>query len=59
MQEPEVINLANHYHKALDEIEEICLKAQDPCQDDWDRETENFAKQILDIICKAKGEEND
>lgn len=43
------------YKQALDEIEENCLKAQDPCQEDWDRKTENFAKPILDIINKAKG----
>lgn len=43
------------YKQALDEIEENCLKAQDPCQEDWDRKTENFAKPILDIIRKAKG----
>lgn len=46
------------YKQALDEIEENCLKAQDPCQEDWDRKTENFAKPILDIIRKAKGADN-
>lgn len=43
------------YKQALDEIEENCLKAQDPCQDNWTREKENFAKIILDIISRAKG----
>lgn len=46
------------YKQALDEIEENCLKAQDPCQEDWDRKTENFAKPILDIISEAKGADN-
>lgn len=43
---------------ALDEIKEYCLKAKDPCQDDWNRETENFAKPIHDIIIKSKGANN-
>ena len=56
--EPNVINLTNRYRKALEEIEEYCSNAQDPCQDDWTREKENFAKTILDIINKVKGEKN-
>ena len=45
------------YRKALEEIEKYCSNAQDPCQDNWTREKENFAKIILDIIRKVKGEE--
>lgn len=44
----------NRYRKALDEIEKYCSNAQDPCQDNWTREKENFAKIILDIISKVK-----
>lgn len=43
------------YRKALEEIEKYCSNAQDPCQDNWTREKENFAKIILDIISRAKG----
>lgn len=65
MQEPEVINLANHYHKTLDEIEE---KVQDykGYLIDFNRklgqvdmlsiEGQNRLNTILDIISKAKGE---
>lgn len=54
----EKLDLKNtRYSKALEEIEKYCSNAQDPCQDNWTREKENFAKIILDIIRREKGEE--
>lgn len=45
------------YEKALEEIEKYCSNAQDPCQEDWNREKENAAKQILDIIADLRTDE--
>lgn len=63
MQEPEVINLANHYHKALDEIKEIAAKNRNEFHFNNLIETvqtlNDFIKdfkQILYIISKAKGD---
>lgn len=69
MQEPEVINLANHYHKALDEIEEIvndfskeglCFYDDFDCNDCDLSSDCNYLRRIkiLNIISKAKGEDN-
>lgn len=55
----DVKNILKRYHKALEEIEKYCSNAQDPCQDDWNRERENFAKIILNFISKVKGGNNE
>lgn len=59
MQEPEVINLANHYHKALDEIEEYTIKnfCQNCEADDYTASCPMCEYQeYFDIIRKAKGD---
>ena len=47
--------IKNGYCRVLDMIEKYCSNAQDPCQDDWNREREKFAKIILNFISKVKG----
>lgn len=49
------IMIKNGYCRVLDMIEKYCSNAQDPCQDDWNREREKFAKIILNFISKVKG----
>lgn len=61
MQEPEVINLANHYHKALDEIEKYTIKEFcENCEaDDYPASCPTCEyKEYLDIISEAKGVED-
>lgn len=65
MNEPEVINLAERYKQALDEIEKItkCSVDQDCCEcplctlcEELCINEDNLQRIILDIISKAKGE---
>ena len=63
MQEPEVINLADHYHKALDEIKGICSQDRTISdvrlicsQSEKHRVKYDIQDKILDIISRAKGE---
>lgn len=53
------IMIKNGYCRVLDMIEKYCSNAQDPCQDDWNREREKFAKIILNFISKVKGGKNE
>ena len=66
--EPEVIDLTNRYRKALEEIEEVAKEMHSICIEEISitasqlndriyRESCERFKQILDIINKAKGEE--
>lgn len=61
LSEPEVINLADRYRKALEEVEGLIQSTLDDFEED-DEEVQlsychNISLQILDIISKAKEEE--